>query len=685
MSFFNNLSIFFKLACGFALTLILTTVLGASGYGSLMSIHDASGEVAEVWLPAMGATALMEQAANDFRRAEFRHILAATADERKQAEQRMSKAKATLAKQEAELSKLALPEEFRASFKAYMTAWQEFLPINAKVLELSNDNLGRDATLLVRGDSSKVFNEALAALDKISATAKERGLKGGDIVDASVQSAKMRTIIIGVAVLLLGLGVTLALPRLITTRLRATQRLAEEVASGKLDSCIESDSTDEIGLLQKALMDMLCKLKEQLAFSDGVLRGFTVPCSVFSAQDTTLYTNQLMLDLLERSGKPEDYYGQTSGGYIWGEPGKDTISSIALRENRSITAEREFATHKGNKRHARISSSPMYSENGQILGTLSVWIDLTEIKQQEALIGEQNEKIMSVAAQAEQVAEAVSSASEELSAQIEQAARGATIQKDRAAETATAMEEMNSTVLEVAQNAHAAANRSDQARVKAQDGKGVVDNVMNSMEDVRAQALTLRERMSSLEGRAQNIGRIMNVISDIADQTNLLALNAAIEAARAGEAGRGFAVVADEVRKLAEKTMAATHEVEEAITGIQREAKDNMTSVDQTAKAVEKVTSLAGESGQALETIVSLSDSATMEVHAIATASEQQSAASEEINRAVAEINRISNETAQAMTHSSDAVGDLARQAARLQELISGMQADEGRQAALGA
>jgi methyl-accepting chemotaxis protein len=684
MSFFNNLSIFFKLACGFILTLVLTGILGATGYVSLMSIDAASGEVSDVWLPAMEGTALMEQAANDFRRAEFRHILAASADERRQAEQRMAKAKDILAKGQAELKGLKLPEEFRSDLAAYASAWQTFLPINAKVLELSNDNMGRDATLLVRGESSKVFNEALGILEKLSAAAKERGLKGGEVVDQSVHSAQKRTIFIGLAVLLVGLGVTLALPRLITARLRATQRLAEEVASGKLDSCIESDSTDEIGLLQKALMDMLCKLKEQLAFSEGVLRGFTVPCSVFSAEDKTLFTNQLMLDLIERGGKPEDYYGQTSGGYIWGEPGKDTLSSVALREKRSLTAEREFATHKGNKRHARISSSPMYSQDGQIMGTLSVWIDLTEIKQQEALIAEQNKKMMLVAEQAGEVAEAVSSASEELSAQIEQASRGAVVQKDRAAETATAMEQMNSTVLEVAQNAHAAAARSDQARSKAQDGKGVVENVMASMEDVRAQALILRERMSSLEGRAQNIGRIMNVISDIADQTNLLALNAAIEAARAGEAGRGFAVVADEVRKLAEKTMAATHEVEEAITGIQREAKDNMTSVDQTARAVEKVTSLAGESGQALETIVSLSDSATMEVHAIATASEEQSAASEEINRAVAEINRISNETAQAMSHSSDAVGDLARQAATLQELIAGMHADRG-PAAIGA
>jgi methyl-accepting chemotaxis protein len=684
MAFLRDLSIYFKLAFSFLIMLLLTMILAVSGYSILGSIHDTSSEVTDVWLPAMRTTAIMTDAANNFRRAEFQHIITETAEDHKMIEERMAKAKKTLAEAEANLMKLSLPEDFKSTLKAYAASWQQFLPVNAKLLELSNNQKDGEATKLIRGESSKVFNQALAALDKLCAMAQERGTQAGKAVDQTIMSGKMRTMVIAAIILVLGLAATVALPNLITKRLRETQKHAEEVASGNLDSCLAVCAHDEIGLLQKALMDMLCKLKEQLSFSEGVLKGMTIPCSVFSPQDTTVFTNQLMVDLLERTGKPEDYYGQTSGGFIWGEPGKDTISSIALRENRSITAEREFTTHKGNKRHARISSSPFYDPSGTVLGTLSVWIDLTAIKEQEALIAQQNEKITQVAVEAEKVAEAVSAASEQLSAQIEQAARGAETQRDRAAETATAMEEMNATVLEVAQNAHTAASRSEQARGKAQDGQGVVDNVINSTEKVRAQALNLLEKMGQMDGRARDIGRVLNVISDIADQTNLLALNAAIEAARAGEAGRGFAVVADEVRKLAEKTMTATHEVEEAITSIQRESKDNMESVDHTAKAIEEVTTLAAESGDALKTIVTLSDSSTMEVHAIATAAEEQSAASEEINRAVAEINKISMETAQTMAHSTDAVIDLSRQASALHELIFSMRGEGGKQA-LGA
>jgi methyl-accepting chemotaxis protein len=276
----------------------------------------------------------------------------------------------------------------------------------------------------------------------------------------------------------------------------------------------------------------------------------------------------------------------------------------------------------------------------------------------------------------ETVVSVVASASDALTGQVAQATRGSETQAKRVEETASAMTEMNATVLEVARNASEAARTSGQARTKAEEGTAVMGKMVAFMERVREQTQQSRESMGTLGKQAENIGRILNVISDIADQTNLLALNAAIEAARAGEAGRGFAVVADEVRKLAEKTMVATKEVGEASRGIQEGTRQNQAAVTQAAAAVEETAVLARQSGQTLGEIVALVDSTADQVRSIATASEQQSAASDAINRTIGEISNIAADTADVMRQSIQAVETLGGQVHELSALIAAMQSD---------
>ena len=283
------------------------------------------------------------------------------------------------------------------------------------------------------------------------------------------------------------------------------------------------------------------------------------------------------------------------------------------------------------------------------------------------------EGMLQAAQQLEGVVQVVSSASEELSAQIEQSSRGADEQSGRVRETATAMEEMNATVLEVARNAHQAADVSHQTRQQALEGSKIVNEAIISIKAVHAQSNAIKEDMDALGKQAEGIGQIMGVIADIADQTNLLALNAAIEAARAGDAGRGFAVVADEVRKLAEKTMTATQEVGQAITGIQEGTRKNIHNVEQSGLAIEEAAKLSARSGESLKQILEFVHMVNDQVQSIATASEQQSAASEEINHSVEQVATISAETSQAMEQASRAVTDLAQQSQALQRLIVAM------------
>ncbi|WP_235893931.1 bacteriohemerythrin [Oceanidesulfovibrio indonesiensis] len=281
------------------------------------------------------------------------------------------------------------------------------------------------------------------------------------------------------------------------------------------------------------------------------------------------------------------------------------------------------------------------------------------------------------AARAEAISEQVAGSVEELSAEVEKVNKGVDIQRDRMAEVATAMEEMNATVSEVAQNAANAARSAAESRVKAQTGADEVRDAVRTITQIRERIMGLKNTMSALDTQADSIGEVLGMITEIADQTNLLALNAAIEAARAGEAGRGFAVVADEVRKLAEKTMRATDDVRKAVHGIQNVARENVTAVESVAEEMDTAASRAEESGQFMQEIVSHVEESSLQVDSIATASEEQSAASEEINRAVAEVNDVAGSTASGMAHSASALAAMTGLIGELDAIIREMAASK--------
>lgn len=288
-------------------------------------------------------------------------------------------------------------------------------------------------------------------------------------------------------------------------------------------------------------------------------------------------------------------------------------------------------------------------------------------------VGAKHEGMLAAASQLEGVVNIIGSASTELAAQIDESEHGATEQSMRLQESATAMLEMNQTVEEVARNASTAADVSAHTRQDALSGSEVVEKVIHSIANVQKQSIHLKDNMQALGEKAASISQVMSVISDIADQTNLLALNAAIEAARAGEAGRGFAVVADEVRKLAEKTMHSTVDVANVVRSIQESTQINIKQVEATVATIDEANALAMQSGEALSNIVRQVDTTADQVRAIATASEEQSATSEEIARSVSDVNTIAAETARAMQEAARAVADLAHQANQLEHLITEM------------
>jgi methyl-accepting chemotaxis protein len=265
-------------------------------------------------------------------------------------------------------------------------------------------------------------------------------------------------------------------------------------------------------------------------------------------------------------------------------------------------------------------------------------------------------QVASAASQLYSTAEQMATASEEVTAQ--------------AAAVATAGEEMAATSGDIAQNCIQAAEGSKHASCVATEGTVVVQKTVDVMARISEKVQSSAKTVANLGARSDQIGEIVGTIEDIADQTNLLALNAAIEAARAGEQGRGFAVVADEVRALAERTTKATKEIGDMIKGIQVETKGAVSIMEEGVQEVESGTTEASRSGASLQEILDQINTVTMQVSQIATAAEEQTATTSEISKNMQQMSDVVQQTAQGARQSSQAANGLARLAEDLKGIV---------------
>ena len=253
----------------------------------------------------------------------------------------------------------------------------------------------------------------------------------------------------------------------------------------------------------------------------------------------------------------------------------------------------------------------------------------------------------------------------------EEMSRGSQDQAEQVNQVSAAIEQMTSTILESSKSAGEATDVSRGASDTATSGGQIVSDTIHGMQKIASVVRESAQSIGKLAKSADQIGKITAVIDDIADQTNLLALNAAIEAARAGEQGRGFAVVADEVRRLADRTSKATSEINEMIKGIQEQTSEAVQSMETGIQEVDRGRELADRAGNSLNQIVTMSQRVMDMIQQIATASEEKSTAAEQISKTIEHVSAVTRETAGGAEQSAAAAEQLNRQAENLQSMVA--------------
>jgi len=265
----------------------------------------------------------------------------------------------------------------------------------------------------------------------------------------------------------------------------------------------------------------------------------------------------------------------------------------------------------------------------------------------------------------------LASAAEELNAVTDESARGLSQQNNEIEQAATAVNEMTSAVEEVARNAVSTSEASKNATTSASDGRDLVQETVSAIERMSNDVQGTATLIGNLADESRDIGKVLDVIRGLADQTNLLALNAAIEAARAGEAGRGFAVVADEVRALAHRTQQSTSEIERMIGSIQGGTEQAVNSMRSSTERAESTLSIAKGAGLALDTI----NTAVVEINernlVIASAAEEQAQVAREVDRNLVNIRDLSTQSATGANQTSAASNELSRLAVDLNGMVA--------------
>jgi methyl-accepting chemotaxis protein len=449
--------------------------------------------------------------------------------------------------------------------------------------------------------------------------------------------------------------------------------VANRIALGDINVKVDAVTKDEIGHLEQSFAEMIHNIKAQAVVAEKIAQGqLDAEVEVRSEDDV------LSISMLKVVQTLKALINETVD-----------ISKAAIDGNLSVRGNAE--KFKGGYNEVVVSINDILNalvnpiKEGvnalQILASGDLTVKITSDYKGEHQLIKNNinivaETLNNAMVEVGNAVQATASAANQISSSSEEMAAGAMEQSSQTTEVAGAVEEMTKTILETSKYSSTAAEAAKNAGSIAKEGGKVVLETIEGMNRIAEVVSRSAATVHALGKRSDEIGEIVQVINDIADQTNLLALNAAIEAARAGEQGRGFAVVADEVRKLAERTTKATKEIASMIKNIQKDTVGAVESMEKGTLEVEKGKQLTDKAGESLKEIIKSTEQVLDIISQVAAASEEQSSTSEQISKSIETISNVTQESTAGIQETARASEDLSRLTVNLQELISNFKID---------